>query len=78
MAAERSRKAIVRRGQQNVVDKMLKDVEDSLAAVATGGEPDRVALAQLKQGLEEKLPTLKHLDEEVLALMDDEAEVLAD
>ena len=35
-------------------------------------------LAQLKLGLEEKLQTLKHLDEEVLALMDDEAEVLAD
>ena len=78
MAAELSRKAIVRRGQQNVVDKMLKDVEDSLAVVATGGEPDRVALTQLKQGLDEKLETLKHLDEEVLAFMDDEAEILAD
>ena len=77
MAAE-LRKVIVMRGQWNVVEKRLKDVEDSLAVVATGGEPDRVVLAQLKLGLEEKLQTLKHLDAEVLALMDDEAEVLAD
>ena len=60
------------------MEKRLKDVENSLAVVATGGEPDRVSLAQLKLGLEEKLQTSKHLDEEVLALMDDEAEVLAD
>ena len=50
MGVELRKKAIVRRGQRNVVDKMLKDVEDSLAVVATGGEPDKVALAQLKQG----------------------------
>ena len=55
MAAELSKKATVRRGQRNVVEKRLKDVEDTLAVVATGGEPDRVSLAQLKLGLEEKL-----------------------
>ena len=60
------------------MEKRLKDVEDFLAVAATGGEPDRVVLAQLKLGLEEKLQTLKHMEEEVLALMDDEAEVLAD
>ena len=78
MAAELRKKTIVRRGQRNVVEKRLKEVEDSLAVVATGGEPDRVAVAQLKLGLEKKLQTLKHLDEEVLALIDDETEVVAD
>ena len=43
MAAELSKKATVRRGQRNVVEKRLKDVEDTLAVVATGGEPDSFA-----------------------------------
>ena len=42
MAAE-LRKVIVMRGQWNVVETRLQDVEDSLAVVANGGEPESCA-----------------------------------
>ncbi len=48
---------------------MLGQVE---AMLDPGGELDKTRLSQLKMSLQEKFETLKHLDEEILEMIDDE------
>ena len=71
-----AKKEIVRRGQRGVVNKRLGEVDASLADVESGGEPDQAKLARLKLALEEKMAVLKRLDEEIIALTQDEEAVI--
>ena len=78
MADDLKRKLVVRKGQRSVTDKRLIEADTLLTGMVDVGEPEKVKLAQLKLALEEKLGILRRLDEEILALIEDEADVLAD
>ena len=77
MADDLKRKLVVRKGQRSVTDKRLLEADTLLTGMVDVGEPEKVKLAQLKLALEEKLGILRRLDEEILALIEDETDVLA-
>ena len=76
--AELAKKKVIRRGQRVMTKKRLEEVDVILTAVDGGAVPDPVKLSQLRLGLGEKLDYLRKLDEEILTLTDDEAEVMQD
>lgn len=78
MADELTKKTTVRRGQRQLAERRLAEVDTVTIDIEAGGEPDRVKLAQLKLGLEEKLETLKRLDEEIVSLTEIEADVITE
>ena len=74
--AELDKKTLVRKGQRLIAQKRLTEVDEVLDGTAGGAEPDQVRLAQLKLGIQEKLQSLRRLDEEILALTENEADVM--
>ena len=74
--AELDKKTLVRKGQRLIAQKRLTKVDEVLDGTAGGAEPNQVRLAQLKLGIQEKLQSLRRLDEEILALTENEADVM--
>ena len=64
----------VRAGHKGVVTKKLSDLEDALHATPL----DKDQLEQLKDTLQEKLDKLRNLSEDILAQLQDEAEIAAE
>ena len=65
------RKKKVRAGHRGSATKTIRRVEEQL----TSGSPDVDKLSQLQLTLKEKLEVLKHLDEEILNLVDGEDDI---
>lgn len=74
--AELDKKTLVRKGQRLIAQKRLTEVDEVLDGTAGGAEPNQVRLAQLELGIQEKLQSLRRLDEEILALTENEADVM--
>ena len=72
MAEGLRRKKNVRAGHRGSVTKLIKQVEEAIAAAPTT-RIDTLKLSQLKMSLTEKLDTIKHLDDEILGLIEEEA-----
>ena len=72
MAEGLRRKKNVRAGHRASVTKLIKQVEEAIAAAPTT-RIDTLKLSQLKMSLTEKLDTIKHLDDKILGLIEEEA-----
>ena len=72
--AELAHQKSVRSGHRGIVTKKIAELEGALGDTP----PDMDALEQLKTALEEKRALLKDLDERNLALLEDEAEIVAE
>ena len=66
------RKKQIRAGHRGSVTKMLRQVEELMAALDPGARVDTAKLSRLKLSLHEKLDTLKLLDGEILDLIEGE------
>uniref|UniRef100_A0A1X7T0I9 Uncharacterized protein n=1 Tax=Amphimedon queenslandica TaxID=400682 RepID=A0A1X7T0I9_AMPQE len=75
MAAELTRKR-VRGGHKGSATKLVNEVDDLLSTL-DGRDPGEVSvkLAQLKRSLTEKKDAIETLDEEVVGLLEDEADL---
>ena len=69
MAKGLSRKKWIRAGHKASVTRILSQVNNLLAAANPTSTVDTAKLTQLKLSLQEKLDTLRRLDEEVLELL---------
>ena len=67
------RKRRVRAGHRGAVTKRLQEVNEALTAIESDATADSSKLVPLKLTLQEKLDTLKQLDNEILDLVEDEA-----
>ena len=76
--AELTKKKRIRAGHRGVVTRRIKEVDDLVAAITPTHPADLAKLAQLKLSLKEKLDTLSKLDDEILELIDTDAELVAD
>ncbi|XP_011410528.1 PREDICTED: uncharacterized protein LOC100633078 [Amphimedon queenslandica] len=74
MAAELAHKKSVRSGHRGTVTRKVTELETALGATPL----DRDSLEQLRAALAEKVAVLKDLDESILALLEDEAEIETD
>ena len=72
MAEGLVRKRRVRAGHRGVVTKRLQEVNEVLAAIESGATADPSKLVPFKLTLQEKLDTLKRLDNEILDLVEDD------
>ena len=68
MAEGLARKKKVRAGHNGSVTRMLNQIDSILA----DGMPDVSKLSQLKLSLQEKLETIKHIDGEILDLIEED------
>ena len=74
--ADNLAKEIVRRGQRDIVNKKLGEIDASSADIEAGGKCDQAKLARFKLALEVKMAALKYLDEEIIAITQDEEGVI--
>lgn len=73
--AELARLKRVRAGHKGTATKWIGEVETLVTTVNGGASLDRLRLSQLKRGLQDQLETLKKLNNEVIALVDDETAI---
>jgi hypothetical protein len=72
MAEGLSRKKRIRAGHKASATRILSQLDDVLGAVDPASAVDTAKLTQLKLSLQEKLDTLKRLDEEILELTEED------
>ena len=72
--ADAEKKVNIRRGHRSYVTKLLKTSDELIKGYQPGQELDQ-KLQQQKQILQERLDTLKTLDEQILELVEDETKI---
>ena len=75
MSEELAKRRRLRAGHRGVAKRRLAEARDLVDAEGT---PDRMALARFAFLLQEKIEILRQLDGDILNLLDDEAEIMAD
>ena len=75
MSEELAKRRRLRAGHRGVANRRLAEARDLVDAEGT---PDRMALARFAFSLQEKIEILRQLDGDILNLLDDEAEIMAD
>ena len=72
--ADAKKKVNIRRGHRSYVTKLLKTSDELIKGYQPGQELDQ-KLQQQKRILQERLDTLKTLDEQILELVEDETKI---
>ena len=70
------KKLKIREGHRGLATKRLADADKLLGEIGAGTEPDPVQVAQVRLALNEKLETLRKVDEKIVVLIDDGDEVI--